>query len=76
MGDEMSEELITEATMYETLRKFCYAEGSQKGAAAKLGISQQFLSDVLSLRRSVGPTIAWGLGYEPVRLYRRRCDAR
>ena len=45
-------------------------DGTQKAAAERLGVSQQYLSDVLNEAREPGPLILAGLGIERVVTYR------
>ena len=45
---------------------------TQKDVAAKLGVSQQYLSDVLTGRRAPGKSILDALGLEKVISYRRK----
>ena len=45
---------------------------SQRDVAAELGVSEQYLSDVLRGRTDPGPMILEGLGVERVVTYRRR----
>lgn len=47
------------------------AMGSQKAAAEQWGVSEQYLSDVLSGRRQPGAKLCAGVGYERVISYRR-----
>ena len=48
---------------FEMLKKFVSTR-TTRAAAAELGVSQQFLCDVLAGRRPVGPTIAKHFGLE------------
>jgi DNA-binding transcriptional regulator YdaS (Cro superfamily) len=45
------------------------AQGSQKDAAAFLGISAQYLNDVIQGRRDPGPTLLKALGIKAVQTY-------
>jgi transcriptional regulator with XRE-family HTH domain len=48
------------------------AKSTQKDVAQELGISQQYVNDVLKRRRPPGPSVSKKLGYERVpNLYRR-----
>ena len=44
--------------------------GSQKAAAAALGISAQYLTDILNGRREPGPKMLKALGLERISSYR------
>lgn len=46
-------------------------EGSQKGFAQKIGVSEQYLSDILKGRREPGPKILKWFGLERTVYYRR-----
>lgn len=43
------------------LKEACKEAGSQKAFAKKIGISEQYLSDVIKGRRDIGASIARGL---------------
>jgi len=59
-------------TLRDVLRRLhrLIGDGTQKDAAEKLGVSQQYLSDVLNEAREPGPLILAGLGIERVVTYR------
>lgn len=59
-------------TLRDVLRRLhaVIGDGTQKAAAEKLGVSQQYLSDVLNEAREPGPLILSGLGIERVVIYR------
>jgi len=59
-------------TLRDVLRRLhrLIGDGTQKAAAEKLGVSQQYLSDVLNEAREPGPLILSGLGIERVVIYR------
>ncbi len=59
-------------TLRDVLRRIhiLIGDGTQKAAAEKLGVSQQYLSDVLNEAREPGPLILAGLGIERVVTYR------
>lgn len=62
----------------ELLREMVQQEGSQKAAAEKLEVSQQFLNDVLNERRYISDAIARKLpphGYRKVIFFERIFDA-
>ncbi len=54
-----------------TLRKMC-ATRSQASVAAELGVSPQYLNDVLKERRDPGDSILGPMGLERVVTYRRK----
>lgn len=54
---------VTEADLHFILRAFVETAGSQGKAAAALGVSAPYLSDVLKGRRAIADAIAIGLGY-------------
>ena len=62
--------LKTEAELRGILGAFVLARGSQVRAAEALGVSRQYLNDVLRGRREIGPAIWSGLGYRQERVYR------
>lgn len=45
--------------------------GSQKVFAQTLGVSEQYVSDLLRNRRSPGPKLLNSLGFREIRLYER-----
>ena len=49
----------------------CDHMGSQKALAAQLGVSESYLSDVLSKRRMPGKRILSALGFESVQAYKK-----
>lgn len=49
-------------------------DGSQKAFAQRVGVSEQYLVDVMKSRRAVPKKILDWLGYERVVLYRRKRD--
>lgn len=59
-------------TLRDVLRRLhaVIGDGTQKTAAEKLGVSQQYLSDVLNEAREPGPLILAALGIERVVTYR------
>lgn len=65
---------INEDRVREMVRTAILLEGSQKAFAQKLGVSEQYLSDVLKRRRSLSGArrlLDW-LGLEAVATYRRK----
>ena len=53
------------------LVRFVKSRRTQKRAAKDLGISQQYLCDVLKGRREISATLADQLGYERVVMFRK-----
>lgn len=60
-----------ELYVYRALRDFVKDAGSQKLAANVLGISQQYLCDLLKGRRDFSDLVCERLGFERIVLYRR-----
>lgn len=60
---------IESSAMLDCLRQFVQSHPTQKDAAATLGISQQFLSDMLLGRRHISDRIAKQLGYSKLSVY-------
>lgn len=54
---------IQKAVLLDQLRQRVRQAGTQKAFAASCGITQQYLSDVLSGRREPGPKLYRALGY-------------
>jgi hypothetical protein len=67
----MLADLQTEADMYAVVMEAIAYAGSQRAFARELGISEQFVGDVVKKRKAVGETIARHFGYRPVRRYER-----
>jgi hypothetical protein len=72
----MSEHQITVALdwLYEDgmlaiLRAMVKELGNQQAVATVLGVSPQYISDVLHKRRQIGTGLARALGYEAIRVY-------
>ena len=61
----------TDINALETLRNFVQTHGTQKQAAALLGIKQQYLSDLLKERRGLSPRVLKALGLERHSIVRR-----
>lgn len=57
---------ITEKTMLCIIKNFVAERGSQKQAAAAMGISESYLSDVLRGDRCISKDVANKFGYEKV----------
>lgn len=62
--------MLTEQDVLEQLRTAVRAAGNQQAYAAQIGISGQYLSDVLRGRREIGSKILDVLGLEKVVSYR------
>lgn len=60
---------FTHDTILARLRGCVKVEGSQKAVAKKLGVSQQYLTDVLKGRRDISDTVARKMGYEKVAVF-------
>lgn len=60
---------LTENMMFGELCAFVRMRGSQKSAANDLGISCQYLSDLLMHKRKLTRAIVTKLGYKPVVIY-------
>lgn len=56
-------ELYTDEEVREALVAFVMGHGSQKDAAADLGISPQYLTDILYRRRVMSQAVASRLGF-------------
>jgi DNA-binding transcriptional regulator LsrR (DeoR family) len=67
----MLADLQTEADMYALVMAEIATDGTQREFARRLGISEQFVGDVVKKRKAVGETIARHFGYRPVRRYER-----
>lgn len=59
-------ELLTSADVLCLLKGVVYDMGSQKAAAKSLGISPQYLADVLMMRREVSANLSATLGYDRI----------
>lgn len=55
----------------EEVVDFVLKSGSQKVAAAALGISPQYLNDIIRCRRDPGKKVLEALGYERLVFYRK-----
>jgi DNA-binding transcriptional regulator YdaS (Cro superfamily) len=60
---------IERESLYAVLYGVVRTYGTQKKAAHALGVSQQYLTDVLHGRREIGATLLSALGYRKVVLY-------
>ena len=59
----------TEFEMVKRLTDVVRKAGSQKEAARRLGISPQYLHDILGRGRPIGPKVLKALGYRRVVVY-------
>lgn len=64
--------VMTEADMRDLLSKEIEAQGSATAAARSLGISPQYLSNVLVGRDAVSRNLAGALGYEAAMVFFRK----
>jgi plasmid maintenance system antidote protein VapI len=55
--------LVPPSVLIEDIRIIVRHEGSQKAAAKHIGVSAQYLSDVLNRRREISAALAEKLGY-------------
>lgn len=62
-------EYSTPLELIELLRAYCVTQGSQKAAAATLGVSGAYLNDMLHNRRGIPDGIASTLGYTKQVIY-------
>lgn len=62
--------MANDATLIVCIMDRIEARGSQKAVAEELGISPQYLSDILNGRRSVSDRVAEALGMERVTTWR------
>ena len=62
-------EAITELEIYDKLRRLVLVCNTQKDAARQLGISPQYLSDVLRSWREISNELAGKLGYAKVSFF-------
>jgi len=63
---------MTEDQTRRLLREECQSAGSMRAWARKYNLSPAYVSDVLSGRRDIGPSICEALGLEKVTHYRVR----
>jgi hypothetical protein len=64
--------LMTETALLAVLRAECGRAGSQRAWAARHGLAESYIADLLKGRRSLGPKVLGVLGYERAVLYRRK----
>ena len=60
---------ITHEELLGRLRQQMQASGSQNKAARDLGVSVQYLAEVLKGHRPIGPTLLRGLGIRKIIIY-------
>lgn len=63
-------QLYTRKNILCDLRELVNRMSSQKALAEKIGISEQYLTDILKERRKPGPKVIQFLGYEYVEAYK------
>lgn len=61
---------MTADEVRQSIRLVCENMGGQKVFAERVGVSQQYVSDVLNEKREPGPSILSALGLEKVVTYR------
>lgn len=64
--------MLTEQNVIDRLRAAVAAAGSQKAYAERIGVSQTYLSDVLTGNRSPGEKILAALSLEAIILYQEK----
>jgi transcriptional regulator with XRE-family HTH domain len=62
--------LLTENGVRRDIRIRCLTKGSQREVAKLLGISEQYLANVLNGRRGISTALAEKLGYERVTAFK------
>ena len=62
---------MTEDDVRSELKRMCEMRDSQKAIAAELGVSAQYVTDVLAARRSPGKTMLKAMGLRKVVSYER-----
>lgn len=65
-------ELYTANQIALEIYALVFALGSQKKAAAKIGISPQYLNDIIHGRREVSPQVAEFFGYTRLCLFSKK----
>ena len=63
--------MIPSLEFVDQISDFVLKSASQKAAAAALGISPQYLNDILRCRREPGKKVLAALGYERLVFYRK-----
>ena len=64
--------MLTEQEVMDRLRAAVAAAGSQKAYAEQIGVSQTYLSDVLTGNRAPGEKILTALSLEAVMMYQEK----
>jgi DNA-binding transcriptional regulator YdaS (Cro superfamily) len=59
----MSQERVTKEQLVQHLKRCVKSAGTQRAFAEQVGISQQYVSDVLAGRRDPGPKLAAAIGF-------------
>lgn len=67
--DEASKRYLTHGELLVKLRAYVQKKGSQKAAAEELGVSPQYLTDVLKSRRDISLSLGRKLGFEKVDVF-------
>ena len=62
--------LYSRSDLKKDLLELVNKMSTQKALAEKIGISEQYLTDILKGRREMGPRVIAFLGYEKVDAYR------
>jgi hypothetical protein len=65
-------EMFSAAQVRELLREEVADWGSQRMVAQRIGISEQYMSDIMLQRREPGPKVAEYFELEAITLYRAR----
>ncbi len=60
---------MNEREMISHIKSLCRKAGSQKAFAASLGISEQYLSEIIRGKRGMSDNVLTKLGFEKVILY-------
>jgi DNA-binding transcriptional regulator YdaS (Cro superfamily) len=61
--------VLTNDDLLDVLNARVVAAGSQQRVASDLGVSPQYLNDVIRFRRPVGPFLADAMGYRRVTMF-------
>lgn len=62
---------VTERDIAELMKARLLAKKSQRDLAKELGVSETYLSDFIRGKRTAGPKVLKGLGYDPTPFYRK-----
>lgn len=68
----LSGEIATEHDMRDAIADMIARHGTQAAVAREIGVSQAHLHDIMVGKRSVGGRVAEKLGWEKVRVFRKR----